>query len=135
MDDSLASDDHGPQPVSLMGTKLQGWVIMSTFYLLPPRRLLMAHFAAAGRDLFPGLNIREPNWSAVVDVVQELAATQPDVYVVYREELPTDIHPLQALKDGFGAERGDEVVEVKPGGKPGEWRTRRWCVEEEVLEV
>jgi hypothetical protein len=104
-------------------------VAMSTFYLLPPRRFLIEHFAAVGLELFPGLSLNDRHWSTVVDAVDELVATEPEVFVVYREELPQGVPPLQALQDGFGAERGDEVVEVKPGGKAGEWRSRRWCIE------
>jgi hypothetical protein len=37
---------------------------------------------------------------------------------------------MQALVNGFGAEVGDEVIEVRPGGRPGEIIARRWRVEQ-----
>ncbi len=55
-------------------------------------------------------------------------ASLPDVYVVFREDLPEGEPTHRALADGFGAETGDEVVEVKPGGRPGELVARRWAV-------
>jgi hypothetical protein len=50
--------------------------------------------------------------------------------VIYREDLPREETAAQALVNGFGAEAGDEVVEVRPGGRPGEITTRRWRIRE-----
>jgi hypothetical protein len=41
---------------------------------------------------------------------------------VFREELPDGTTPADALRDGFGAEPGDEVVEVRVGGVVRHWR-------------
>jgi hypothetical protein len=54
------------------------------------------------------------------------ALHESDVYLVHREELPEGESPTQALRDGFGAEPGDEVVEIRPGNKLGDWTARRW---------
>jgi hypothetical protein len=93
---------------------------MSTFYLLPPRAWL-------GRRLADSLGLRLPEletagvfWAELADALGNAAGTE--AYVVYREELPADEDPARALMDGFGAEPGDEVVEVRPG----EVEARRW---------
>jgi hypothetical protein len=98
---------------------------MSTFYLLPPRPLLADRFAAFLGGLFPGLD-----WGAarpgLTGALETAVGEHEDVYLVYREDLP-DGQPLpQALADAFGAEPGDEVVEVHATGRPGEVVTRRW---------
>ena len=73
---------------------------------------------------------RQPNGRyAVYDLDAEQFAylnVQPaDVYVIFREELPEGEELLTALRDGFGAEPGDEIVEVLSGRTAGSWRIAR----------
>jgi hypothetical protein len=100
---------------------------MSTFYLLPPRPYLGERFAGYLRTLFPGLDWTSATWPRLAESLCT-AAQQPDVYVVCREELPAGENPARALVDGFGAQAGDEVVEVRPSGKSGELTAQRWRV-------
>jgi hypothetical protein len=102
---------------------------MATFYLLPPRQVLGQRLADYLHTLCPGLPCPSTVWADLADVVRTAAAGQPDVYVVHREELPPGEEPARALVDGFGAERGDEVVEVRPGPRPGEVVTLRWSLD------
>jgi hypothetical protein len=97
---------------------------MSLFFVLPPRPLLGEHFAAYLRGLFPGLDWDVGARSELAEVVAAVIS-RPDLYVVFREELPAGESTHAALIDGFGAEPGDEVVEVKAGSRPGELLTRR----------
>jgi hypothetical protein len=99
---------------------------MSTFYLLPPRPLLGARFAAYLRTLFPGLDWSAAGWPDLAELLGAAASHHADVYVIYREDLPEGEEPARALADGFGAEAGDEVVEVCTGPTPGALTTRRW---------
>jgi len=99
---------------------------VSTFYLLPPRPLLGERVAAFLGALFPGLSWDAATRAELAEAVAGAAARQPDVYVVCREELADDVEPRQALREGFGAEPGDEVVEVHIGPRPGEWTAQRW---------
>src|SRR5262245_43536364 len=101
---------------------------MSVFYLLPPRPLVGEHFAGYLRSLFPGLNWDAPTRVNLADALASAATYHPDVYVVFREELPEGERVRQALVDGFGAEEGDEVIEVRAGSRPGELVARRWRV-------
>ena len=106
---------------------------MSTFYVLPPRPYLADHLAATAGSLFPGLAKASIPWAALADALRDAVTTDEDVFVVGREELPDGEHPLQSLRDGFGAELGDEVIEVRPGARPGELQTRRYRVGETLL--
>jgi hypothetical protein len=100
---------------------------VSKFYLLPPRPLLGEQFSAFLGHLFPGLNWDAEHRSELTEMLGAAAASHPDVFVIYREELADD-DPQRALCDGFGAEAGDEVIEVRVGSRPGELTARRWEV-------
>jgi hypothetical protein len=99
---------------------------MATFYLLPPRSFLGACFAGYLGPLFPGISWTGPACAELADALAAAVVRQPDVYVVYREELPEGEPPARALADGFGAEPQDEVVEISSGSRPGELTARRW---------
>jgi hypothetical protein len=99
---------------------------MAIFYLLPPRPFLGQHFAGYLRTLFPGLEWAGTTWTDLADTLAVAARLHEGVYVVYREELPDSEDVERALADGFGAEPGDEVVEVRAGARPGELAVHRW---------
>jgi len=100
---------------------------MSIFYLLPPRPFVGDRFAVLLQTFFPGLDWDSRERTGLADVFGEVAV-RDGVYVVYRDDLLSEESTAQALVNGFGAEPGDEVVEVRPGGRPGEVMTRRWRV-------
>jgi len=95
---------------------------MSTFYLLPPRPFLAQRYTEFLKPLFPGLDWSRLSWVELAETVTGLAGAQPDVYVVFREDLPEGEEPGRALVEGFGATRGDEVVEVRASA------TQRWQI-------
>lgn len=99
---------------------------MSTFYVLPPRPIIGERFAAYLATVFPGLRWESRHWPELGEVLGSVAADRADVYVLYREELSPGEDVGQALHDGFGAEAGDEVVEIRAGLTLGELTTRRW---------
>jgi hypothetical protein len=99
---------------------------MSTFYVLPPRPIIGERFAAYLGALFPGLRWDSHRWPELGEMLGSIAGDSPDVYVLYREELSPGTDVGQALHDGFGAEAGDEVIEIRADAQPGELRTRRW---------
>ena len=99
---------------------------MSTFYLLPPRPLLAERLADYLQSLLPGLTWTVDAGADLAEALAAAVARRPDVYLVHREDLPEGESPARALADGYGAEPGDEVVEVRPAAKPGEWTARRW---------
>lgn len=101
---------------------------MSVFYLLPPRPFLGDRFAAFLQTFFPGMDWDCSQRAALANVLGD-AAEARGAFVIYRDDLPGDEAPMQALRHGFGAEPGDEVVEVRPGVRPGEVVARRWRIE------
>lgn len=88
---------------------------MSTFYLLPSRPELGEGFAGYLSGVFPGLTWSRTTWAPLAEALVEIAARQPDVFIVYRQELPEGDDTSTALGDGFGATAGDEVVEIQDG--------------------
>ena len=94
---------------------------MSTFYLLAPRPVLGQHFVRFLQAYFPGLDWSFANRAELAEAVAAVAGRQPDVFVVFREDLPEGVALQQALLDDFGAEPGDEVVEVN-GHYVQRWR-------------
>jgi hypothetical protein len=100
---------------------------MSMFYLLPPRSLLTDRLADQLHSLLPGVDLdvasRDRLWQSISE-----ALLGDDVFLVHREDLPPGEAAEQALIDGYGAARGDEVVEVRLAGRPGAFTSRRWRI-------
>jgi hypothetical protein len=101
---------------------------MSTFYLLPPRPVLGDRLASFLQAILPGLDWDSGMRGNLAEAIGAAATVHQDVYVVYREDIPAGETPARALTDGFGAAAGDEVIEVRPGARAGEFASRRWRV-------
>ena len=101
---------------------------MSTFYLLPPRPVLGERLAGFLQAILPGLDWDTATRTLLAESVAAAASARENVFVVYREDLPEGEPPARALADGYGAEAGDEVIEVRPSGGAGELTARRWKV-------
>jgi hypothetical protein len=95
---------------------------MCQFYLLPPRAVL-------GRRLAATLGIAladsgEEAWRSFADSLMD-AMVSMGIYAVYRDEMPPDEEPARALADGYGADVGDEVIEISGDAA---LTTRRWRI-------
>ena len=101
---------------------------MSVFYLLPPRASVGQHFATYLQEIFPGLHWDREMWANLADGLAAAATSHDGVYVIHREELPEGEDPARALTDGFGAEPGDEVIELRVAERPDQLAVRRWRV-------
>jgi hypothetical protein len=101
---------------------------MSTFYVLPPRPSLGDAVAAFLHAYLPGLDWDAAARVRLADAVGEVALNETEVYVVFRDDLPADATTTQALIDAYGAEAGDEVIEVRPIGRGGVTSACRWRV-------
>jgi hypothetical protein len=99
---------------------------MSTFYVLPPRPLVRQCLAGCLEALLPGLDCHRHLSESLAEALEASVAAQPEVYLVYREELPDGEDLGRALTDGFGAETGDTVVEVRSGSADGAAPPRVW---------
>lgn len=98
---------------------------MSTFYLLPPRSVVAAHFADFLQSMMPGTDWSETD---LADAMEALLADHFDVYVAWREDLPAGGDVQSTLMELYGAEDGDEVIEVRATGRAGSWATLRWPI-------
>jgi hypothetical protein len=101
---------------------------MSIFYLLPPRSVLGDRLAAFLQPLLPGLDWDSRMRMNLADMIGAAAGAHEDVYIVHREDLPPGETMEQALTHAFGAESGDEVVEIRLGARRDELRASRWRV-------
>jgi hypothetical protein len=102
---------------------------VSVFYLLPSRPFLGERFAFYLQGLFPGLTWDPDQWSNLAEGLTAAATSHPGVYVVHREELSED-DPVRSLIDRFGAEPGDEVIELRTSPRVGELAVQRWHIPE-----
>jgi hypothetical protein len=99
---------------------------MSTFYVLPSRTLLGQRFADFLETVFPGLDWQRPQWRDLAESLGASLPPQSDVYVVYREDLADNAILDEVLVRDFGADPGDEVVEVALDGRLATRTARRW---------
>jgi hypothetical protein len=96
---------------------------MSTFYVLPPRPLPARPYADFLRGLLPGLDLSHITWGDLGETLGATLGAGADVFLLHREDVPEGEDPARALIDGFGAEPGDEVVEIPAlAGGARRWR-------------
>jgi len=102
---------------------------MAVFYVLPPRPALGECLAKMLRPYVPGALI---NPDLCADFVDSLVSGSPeadDCYVVYRDDLPEGEEVSTALREGFGAEDGDQIVSVSISPQAAEPRVKMWRLE------
>jgi hypothetical protein len=97
---------------------------VSTFFVLPPRPLRARPYADFLKSLLPGLDWSHVTWGDLARTLEEVLDAGVDVFLVHREDFPEGEEPARALADGFGAEAGDEVVEIPAA--LGSAAVRRW---------
>ncbi len=98
---------------------------MATFYLLPARPILEDSLARFVGEWLPGLPAARAG-AELADALQANVSRQRDVILVFREELPELTATTEALRDGFGAEPGDEIVELRLVNEAGAVQAKRW---------
>jgi hypothetical protein len=99
---------------------------MACFYVLPPQSFLASCFSRYLESLLPGLDGSDSAGRHLAESLLESASTRTSSYLIHREELPAGEDLERALADGYGAEAGDEIVEVRAGSRAGEVSARRW---------
>lgn len=106
---------------------------MSTFYLLPARPRFGRLFAELLSGLFPGTAWPQDDWHDLAEALAAAAMSQHEVYVVFAEELPADEGIEDGLRLAFGAEPGDEVVDVRPGQTLADVAVKRWRINKAMV--
>jgi len=99
----------------------------STFYLVSSRVDLGERLVNYLASLFPGLQPQGYSVDDWADVLAELAEKNPNVFVIYREDLE-DEDLEEALIDLYGADEGDLVVEVPSQKQEQEVAAKLWRV-------
>ena len=105
---------------------------MSTFYVLPARPVVGQRFAELLAGIFPGTDWPKDDWHDLAEALSAAAMSQSDVYVVHAEDLPTTLSLEAGLLEYFGAEPGDDVIEVSLGRSLAECGTQHWRVNESL---
>lgn len=95
---------------------------MATFYLLPGRNAVSDQLVDTVGLFLPGIDWTVADRMRLGEVLLDTLALRDGVYLIFRDELPRGSAPELALIDGYGAEAGDEVVEVRPGLPSRRWR-------------
>ncbi|MFL5246154.1 MAG: hypothetical protein ACJ8FY_29140 [Gemmataceae bacterium] len=98
---------------------------MATFYVLPPRSVVTSLLTNHLENALPGLPWTAHDVQQITELLSESLLARPDIYVVFREDLPAQDSAIQSLRDGFGAEPGDTIIEFTPGAKPGHFQTNQ----------
>ena len=98
---------------------------MATFYLLPARPILEDSLARLVGEWLPGLPAARAG-AELADALQASVSRQRDAILIFREELPEQTGMAEALRDGFGAEPGDEIVELRLANEAGAVQAKRW---------
>ena len=87
---------------------------MSVFYLVPGRKAVAADFARYLDTWFPGIT---PPADAA-ERLAELVEATADNHVVFADDLPANEGILATLRQSFGAQPGDWVVDARSGPAP-----------------
>jgi hypothetical protein len=95
---------------------------MATFYLLAARAVLGDHLADLLGALMPGVEWTVQVRRRMAELLLESLELSDEVFLVFRDELPRGTPVESALVEGYGAEPGDEVVEVRSGHPTRRWR-------------
>lgn len=93
---------------------------MAVFYVLPPRRVVAERWRHFWKSILPGAEI-PPVPESYFDQLTDSLSCRPNTYLVFREDLPDATDVVGSLQDAFGAEVGDQLVEVRwsdPMGTP-----------------
>ena len=113
-------------PIALRPLFPAGQSRMATFYLLPPRSILETAFGDILARLLPGLPLPLESWETITDRIGSAAGWPDDVFLVPRDDLPPGESVGESLAAAFGAEPGDNVVEVSLARPPA--LSRRWVL-------
>ncbi len=83
---------------------------MATFVVLPPRELLEHALREFLSRTLPGCPLHDDLPERLLNDL--LISTPPGIYLIPREELPSESDVALTLCEAYGAEVGDRLVEI-----------------------
>jgi len=86
---------------------------LATFYLLPPRPVVGDHLLDGVERLMPGLDLSVAARRRLTESLLDALELRADIFLVFREDLPAGVPAEEALRDGYGADIGDDIVELR----------------------
>lgn len=88
---------------------------MATFYVLPSRHQLGQRCNEWLATLLPGVAWPRGDWPQLAEAFVSAVQDRPGVFVVFREDGDERLPLRSMLARDFGAEPGDDVVEIGMG--------------------
>jgi len=105
---------------------------MADFILLPPRPVIGEEIARVIRPYMPGVRLTASDCMRFLENVVE--ASRGRTFLVHREDLPEGEGVVTAIRNGFGADTGDRIVQISVSNRVGEPRVRVLEVDAVVVE-
>lgn len=106
---------------------------MATFYVIPPRECYEQAFQSFLNRYLPGMAIPGDLTAQMLENLQNTQACDGGCYLVHREDLSGQGSLAEQLRDGFGAEPGDVIVDVAlPVGQGASAQARRSIIHDAV---
>jgi hypothetical protein len=95
---------------------------MADFILLPPRPVIGEEIARLIRPYLAGVRLTAADCIRFLESVVE--ASRGRAFLVHREDLSEGEDVVTAIRDGFGADTGDRIIQVSIGHRLGDPRVR-----------
>jgi len=99
---------------------------MARFYVLPPLEHVELALSRFFADWLPGLPLGPAAARRMLEVLVGEPADDSAAFIVHRDHLPGSGNLIADLTQGFGAEDGDEAIEIAWDGRRTE--LKRHCV-------
>lgn len=107
---------------------------MTTFYILPPREHIEHAVAEFLNRLLPGVPAQPKLTRRFPDLIAAAHPRPEELFFIHREDMPGLGDVTEDLTRCFGAEEGDEVVEIGPSSGLNPARVQRWTIDRVVTE-
>lgn len=135
----IASNSQGSRcadrPTIELSRHLCGASIMATFYVIPPRECLEQALVEFLGRVLPGVPTSPAVVEAFLGALELEANRAEDVFFIHREDLGGFDDPVRELIEAFGAEPGDQVIEIGATVSSRPATLRRCTVRERVSEM
>jgi hypothetical protein len=112
---SVRSDDPVNPVDADVATKRSIARDMSRFIILPPREVIEHHLATFVGGWLPGVPLPVDLWQTLLNAAIGYPTDDSPFYVIHRCELPSSGSIMEDVMELYGAESGDEIIEITPG--------------------
>ncbi len=101
---------------------------MAFFYLMPSRSTVGERFAVLLHEWFPGQAWDLQHPAELAERLAEGVQKRDDTFVVFQEDLADDLPIERVLQRDFGADVGDDVIDVRLGSHLLDTQSHHWRI-------